>query len=551
MANTVALPFDSAAPARKARGAFFTPQPIATFLVDWAIRRPTDTVFEPSCGEAAFVAEAISKLRSLGATTISGEQLQGTDIDSPSVEAARTLIAQLDAACSLTVSDFFDVKPTRKFDAVVGNPPYVRYQAFTGAARTKGLEAALAQGIRLTALASSWAAFVVHAASFVAPGGRLALVLPAELLSVNYAAPVRRFLMQRFTSVRLVLFEDRVFPGVMEEVVLLLAEGQGPTDHCDLIQAKNVTTLAGVKGQRWTPDDAADKWVAGLLPADAEAIYAGLRKGDGFSSLQSWGETNLGMVTGNNRYFALNVETARKLHLKANELMKICPPGSRHLRGLGFTERAWKDMTADGSAGYLFDPSVKRQSAHALAYIAEGVAAGVHKAYKCRVRSPWWKVPRVAVPDAFLTYMNHDTPRIVTNRAGVAYLNSIHGVTFADEHRQLAMDLLPMAALNTVTLLGSELVGRSYGGGILKIEPKEADRLPVPSRSTIEATERKLRTLRPQLAKGLRQGKLLEVVEEVDRVLRVHLKLSRANLDLLRAARRTLFNRRIARSRAQ
>ena len=101
-------------------------------------------------------------------------------------------------------------------------------------------------------------------------------------------------------------------------------------------------------------------------------------------------------------------------------------------------------------------------------YIVEGEAAGVHKAYKCRVRSPWWKVPRVAVPDAFLTYMNHDTPQIVTNRAGVAYLNSIHGVTFAGAHRQLAMDLLPMAALNTVTLLGSELVGRSYGGGILK-----------------------------------------------------------------------------------
>ena len=168
MANMGTLPFDSAASARKARGAFFTPQSIATFLVEWAIRRPTDTVFEPSCGEAAFVAEAISRLRSLGATTINGEQLQGTDIDSSSVDAARTLIAQRDAACSLTVSDFFNVKPTRKFDAVVGNPPYVRYQAFTGTARTRGLEAALAQGIRLTALASSWAAFVVHAASFVA-----------------------------------------------------------------------------------------------------------------------------------------------------------------------------------------------------------------------------------------------------------------------------------------------------------------------------------------------------------------------------------------------
>jgi adenine-specific DNA-methyltransferase len=166
------------------------------------------------------------------------------------------------------------------------------------------------------------------------------------------------------------------------------------------------------------------------------------------------------------------------------------------------------------------------------------------------MRSPWWKVPRVAVPDAFLTYMNHDTPRIVTNRAGVGYLNSIHGVTFSTEHRQLAMDLLPLAALNTVTLLGSELVGRAYGGGLLKVEPKEADRLPMPSRSIIEAAAAQLRVLRPQLAKGLRQGRLLDVVAEVDRVLRSHLKLPRPSLDRLRAARSALFSRRVARSRA-
>ena len=86
------------AQARKARGAFFTPRPIATFLVQWAIRGPSDTIFEPSCGEAAFLLEAVSRLRALGAGTISSEQIQGTDIDAPSVEAARDLLAALGAA---------------------------------------------------------------------------------------------------------------------------------------------------------------------------------------------------------------------------------------------------------------------------------------------------------------------------------------------------------------------------------------------------------------------------------------------------------------------
>lgn len=547
--SLVPVPFTEAElTSRKLRGAFFTPRPIAAFLAAWAIRNRSDTIFEPSCGEAIFLAEAVSRLRELGNPSPSAEQIQGTDIDEASVDAAKSLLALLGTGATLSTADFFDVRP-RLFSTVIGNPPYIRYQAHVGAARAKGLEAALAQGVRLSALASSWAAFVVHAAAFLDPSGRLALVLPAELLTVNYAAPVRRFLMERFASVKLVVFEERVFPNVLEEVVLLLAEGTGPTDHCDLIQTKNTSTLGPVDGQKWTPADARDKWISGLMRSEAASIYGSLLNAEGFSPLKQWGETNLGMVTGNNGYFTLTAAKVQELGLARSELMKICPPGSRHLRGLGFTEKAWQEMVRTGSPGYLFDPDANNPSDAARAYIAAGEAQGFQKAYKCRVRSPWWRVPRVQVPDAFFTYMNHDTPRIVTNRAGVAYLNSIHGITFTRERRQLAMDLLPMAALNTATLLGAELVGRSYGGGLLKVEPNEADHLPVPSLTLVERAETCLRALRPQLAKALRQGKLLDVVVEVDRVLRPHLKISTADLQVLRDARAALFNRRVSRSK--
>ena len=536
--------------ARKTRGAFFTPEAIAGFLAEWAIRRPTDAIFEPSCGEAAFLAAAADRLHALGAATIATEQLEGTDIDQSSVSTAGGVLENRGVTGRLAVGDFFDTVPQRKFDAVIGNPPYVRYQAFAGAARAKGMRAALAQGVRLTALTSSWAPFVVHATSFLTRDGRLALVLPAELLAVNYAAPVRRFLMQRFSHVRLILFEERVFPGVLEEVVLLLAEGSGPTNHCELHQAKNIGSLSDPDWKSWTPDDVEAPWVTGLLPPQTASLYAELAKGEVFSKLIDWGDTSLGMVTGNNRYFALTAGRVKELGLRTSELLKISPPGSRHLRGLSFTASAWEEMVRTGSRAYLFDPNLGNLSDAAARYIAAGEEASVHTAYKCRTRSPWWRVPRVATPDAFVTYMNHDTPRIVANRAQVLFLNSVHGVVFAPERRKLGMDLLPIAMLNSMTLLGAELVGRAYGGGLLKLEPKEADRLPVPSYDAVFASATDLRRLRPTLAKHLRNGNLTDVVKTVDRaLLRQFLKLRRDQIDQLSAARLALFGRRASRSR--
>ena len=208
---------------RKARGAFFTPASLCAYISHWAIRTAADRVLEPSCGDAAFLAAAARRLDELGAPPELG-QLVGVELHEDSAEAARAVVARAGRSVRVEVADFFDFPVEPRYDAVIGNPPYVRYQGFSGAARASAQRAALAAGVGLTALASSWAAFTVHAAQCVRPGGRLGLVLPGELLTVNYAAAVRRFLMERFGGVRLVVFTERVFPGVLEEVVLLLAE---------------------------------------------------------------------------------------------------------------------------------------------------------------------------------------------------------------------------------------------------------------------------------------------------------------------------------------
>lgn len=534
---------EDTAATRKARGAFFTPPQITRYLADWAVRAPDDAVFEPSAGDAAFLVAATERLRRLGAEH---PELDGVEIHPASVATARRRVTEAGGRARVRTADFFDIAPTPTYSAVLGNPPYIRYQDFRGSQRAQSRRAALKAGVTLSALASSWAAFTVHAALFLRPGGRMALVLPAELLSVNYAAAVRKFLFDRFASVELVMFDEQVFPGAEADVVLLLADGfgAGPSGHAVIHRARNAEALTSELVQRhWSPVDPADKWVSGLIGNRPVEILHGLRDDGRFSTLEEWGDTTLGMVTGNNGFFALSPARVSELRLRPADLLTLSPPGSGHLRGLTLSTHQLAALGADGRSVHLFRPT-GRLSAPAQRYIDAGHAAGVHLAYKCRVRTPWYLVPLVKPADLLLTCMNADTPRLVTNRAAAHHLNSVHGVYLRDEVAALGRDLLPLAALNSVTVLHAEMVGRAYGGGVLKIEPREADRWLVPAPELIAARATELRAARRTVGALLARGELLDAVGVIDDALDLA-----TDLESVQAARHSLASRRAVRSR--
>ena len=109
-----------------------------------------------------------------------------------------------------------------------------------------------------------------------------------------------------------------------------------------------------------------------------------------------------------------------------------------------------------------------------------------------------------------------------------------------------------LAALNTVTSLSAETVGRAYGGGMLKIEPKEADRLPVPTPAVLAAARDQLTAVRPQVSAKLRTPRgLLDAVKLIDDVLLVgQLGMRRGEVRALREAHAELSARRVARGKA-
>lgn len=514
-------------PARKARGAFFTPPAIADFLARWAIKDPNAKVLDPTCGEAVFLLAAGDRLRALGADAgaIKG-RLTGVDLHKPSLDASGRLLKEHGLDADLVERDFFDLETPAQFgdrvgwqDAVIGNPPFVRYQQHRGDARKRSAAAALAQGVRLSGLASSWAATLVHASAFLKRDGRLAMVLPAELLTVHYAEAVRRWLRQRFAAVNLFMFERRQFRDAEEHVVLLVARGTGPCDSFGLYYVEDADDLAGLHpGDTVGANPAAEgKWTDLVLPLDVRQLYKAVSLGR-MAAVGDYGAPELGTVTGANDYFALSEVTRRKYGIAARHLKPISPPGTRHLKGLTFSRARWEELKLAGERVWLLHPDGKK-SAGVARYLALGEEQKISSAYKCSVREPWWRPPAVPSPDLFFTYMSHRYPRLIANTSGATFLNSMHGVRLERGAPRLAREALPLLALNSATMLGAEVLGRSYGGGILKMEPREAARLPVPAVADLHAAWDALGERRACFDAALRRGEWWTVVAEVDRVL--------------------------------
>lgn len=506
---------------------------------------------EPSAGDAAFLTAAVSRLARLRRKRGFVPRVDGVEIHAASASLARRRVQEAGGSGEVLESDFFDVVPSPIYDAVIGNPPYIRYQNFSGEARSKSRQAALRGGVSLTGLASSWAAFVVHSALFLKPGGRLGLVLPAELLSVNYAAPVRQFLFQKFRQVQLVLFAEQVFPEAEADVVLLLADGYGEasTGQAIVRQTRNVSSLRTLEaGQVWTPADPSGKWTGSLVDPFVTGALDSILHSERFVPLETWGDTTLGLVTGNNKYFAISPVRAKELGLSASELLPLSPPGSSHLRGLSLSSALMARLGQDGQSTLLFYPKDKPSKA-AAAYIEAGHLTGVDKAYKCQVRKTWYRVPLVKPADLLLTSMNADAPRLISNEVSAYHLNSVHGVYLKTGDREIGLELLPLASLNSVTLMHAELVGRAYGGGILKLEPKEADLWAVPSKALINERAEALRSAKNSVSQLLREGNLIGAVELVDLALFSDgFPLGHGQIEQVRAARKLLSGRRIARS---
>ncbi|MGA9391759.1 MAG: N-6 DNA methylase [Candidatus Sulfotelmatobacter sp.] len=456
---------------RKSLGAFYTERNAADRLVAWTVSGGSESVLDPSCGDGVFIEAADFRLRGLGC---GAPTIYGVDV---SDEALSTVRERVESA-KLVRADFFSLIPNDlpRFDCVVGNPPFIRYQTFNGDKKSLGHQRAREAGIRLPRLASSWAPFVVHASRFLRRGGRLGMVMPAELGHAMYAREVLRFLSENFRHVAIEMFRDKMFQHLSQSTVLLFCDGFGERSRTFVVAASD--DLQGNDRQLSKVDidlirGGEFRFNHYLIPTGVRSLYESLAADPRVERLGDVADVGIGYVTGSNDFFHLSAKEAGDWELP-KRFLRPCLMSLRGFKGIEFHRQNWKTKRSEGEKVYLLSlPSipVEELPPTVRAYLRQGELKNVPLRYKCRIRQFWHSVPHVRTADAFLSYMSGEQPVLVSNAANLVAPNTLHVLRFGAKRNPL---LYAASWRTSLSMLSCELEGHALGGGLFKLEPSEA-----------------------------------------------------------------------------
>ncbi|CEI47062.1 M.AcuI [Propionibacterium freudenreichii] len=531
----------------KLRGGFYSPD----VLVDLCIKRSVELlggrtgirVLEPAAGDGAF-------LRGIKRSPLAGlvERLEAVEIIDHEAHKSAVALDDLGVSGEVFNQNILRWSQGREanFDLVLANPPYVRFQFISDADKQLAKTISAELGTAGSSVSNLWIPVFLLSIAKLRVGGVFSIILPTEFLTGISAGAVRNWLLDNTTDLTIDLFKPGSFPSVLQEVLIL-------TGRAAAHVADSTATISffdhngGTRSWKHSVRRGTGTWTNYLLTPDQNSAMEAARSIIGIQPLSRVARFSVSTVTGANAYFCVDDQIVEDYHLREWAMPLL--PRSRNAEGLVFAKKEHQDLVNTGQVAWLLSFSADKPSPESLLrprkFLARGVAQQIDQRFKCRVRTPWYRVPVVPTGALLLSKRSNRFPRVIANHAEVVTTDTIYrGQIVAGA--TVTADAFTASFHNSLTMLSAEIEGRSFGGGVLELVPSEVNRLLVP---VVPGAEAEL----PRLDKIARTSRDPEaLIEATDAMLaRILPALDGSTLADLGDARRTLMDRRLQRTHSK
>lgn len=459
------------------KGQFWTPDWVAEAMVSYVIK-DTDLVFDPGTGTGAFLKalKNVEKTRRI--------KFYGIDIDQ---EVLKEEIYK-DPLCLVELRDFIKNPPKNKFKAIVGNPPYIRHHRIDN--ETKIFLKTLSKRITGSVIdgrAGYHIYFLMQALHLLKENGRLAFIMPADTCEGTFAEKLWVWIIKNFCLECVVTFSEMAtpFPTIDTNAVIFLIKKAAQKKEIYWVRAneaysKDLYSFISSEFKNLEQN------TLNVTKRDIEeAIETGLSRPQQINNnfkyhLRDFAVVIRGIATGANEFFFLTKEQARDLHIPQN-FLKPAVGRTRDISGNIITKMDIEELEKKGRPTLILsiDKPEDELPETVKNYLRKGVLLGLPDRPLIKQRRPWFKMENREVPPLLFAYLGRRNSRFIKNEAGVLPLTGFLCV-YPKRKNKDYVDALWEILNNPETLKNLQLVGKSYGSGAIKVEPRNLEKLPIP-----------------------------------------------------------------------
>ena len=462
------------------KGQFWTPDWVAEAMVAY-VAQNADLIFDPGVGKGAFYS-ALEKVAPK-------KKFFGTDIDPEIIEEARKE-GVFGKNVELEIRDFILDPPRKFFKAIVANPPYIRHHRLSQEQKNHFRKISVMNlGDTLDGRAGFHIYFLIQALSLLDKDGRLAFIMPADTCEGVFSKKLWNWISRKFRIDAVITFEHKAtpFPGVDTNAVVFLISNKKSREKLKWVRC---LTSQNKELFEFLKNDLAGKDHKNLDIYDrdlSEALATGLSRAprsdhDFEYTLADFARVMRGIATGANEFFFLTREKAKEVGIPDTFLLPAVGR-TRDAEGAHFTKASLIKLESKGRPTLLFFPNSSRwedMPESVKKYIHDGEKLGLPKRALISTRQPWYKMEVREVPIFLFAYLGRRNARFIKNEAGIIPLTGFLCIYPRSDDEKYVEKLWEILQ-HPDTLSNLKLVGKSYGSGAIKVEPRSLERLPLPT----------------------------------------------------------------------